>query len=158
MFGVLLTVKGSSTVALYKPQLSGSGGNKKGQQDRPIPLPLAPGMGRIPSLPISSKAADSGLHHKVVSSSSPTLPKSAWYLFAIETVNRFFPKNVINVAVVVMLSLLKYLFLFCLDHKTPGTQLALFFCILCTTDNFIFPSPIDFLMSIATFIVYSTLL
>jgi len=61
MYGVLLTVKGSSAVPLYKPQLSG-GGSQKGQLDKPVPLPLALGMARIPSLPLSSKPLQ---QHKV---------------------------------------------------------------------------------------------
>ena len=57
MLGVLLAIKGTG----HRPQLAGSTG---AGHDKHMLLPLAPVMGRIPALPLSSKSSQ---HHVCVS-------------------------------------------------------------------------------------------
>lgn len=56
MLGVLLAIRGS----VHRPQLAGSTG---AGHDKHMLLPLAPVMGRIPALPLSSKSSQHQQHH-----------------------------------------------------------------------------------------------
>lgn len=62
MLGMLLALRGSLvSSALYKPQVSGSGNSGMGQ-DKHMVLPLAPSVGRIPFLPLSTKTNQPQIH------------------------------------------------------------------------------------------------
>ncbi len=67
MLGVLLSLKGS----LHKPQTMGSSG---AGQDKHVLLPLAPVVGRIQVLPMSSKSTGGHRLHTVSFSENGVLP------------------------------------------------------------------------------------